>query len=124
MDDDLLKRIGSQDDLIVDEIENNHEKSNATNENNGRYTTDIEAPPVSINNESTFTLYSPDCPICMVDYKIGDIIAYSKSHECIHCFHKSCLVQWFMTKCNSTCPYCRRYFINCEQRNELRLLKK
>merc|ERR1711862_27376 len=60
------------------------------------------------------------CSICLADYKVGDIIAYSENKECCHKFHKECIMQWLiMKKQNTKCPCCRRYYINLEQRNML-----
>jgi hypothetical protein len=44
------------------------------------------------------------CPICY------EILYEKISHtimECEHKFHSSCLIEWFRTSNNTSCPYCR-----------------
>jgi hypothetical protein len=48
------------------------------------------------------TLEKPTCPVCLVDYEIGD---KAKFVPCGHIFHPECLDPWL--KKNNTCPVCR-----------------
>ncbi|KAK8896083.1 hypothetical protein M9Y10_013974 [Tritrichomonas musculus] len=43
-----------------------------------------------------------ECPICISEFKKGDIIAELK---CSHLFHKDCVAEW--VKKHPTCPVCR-----------------
>lgn len=61
-----------------------------------------------------FKLNSYDCSICLLDFKVNDTVAYSDNDECNHVYHKGCIIPWFM-KGNTSCPYCRRDFINYEE---------
>ena len=45
------------------------------------------------------------CCICRENIELGEKI-YLLS--CDHCFHKSCIIEWFKKK--PECPYCRKEF--------------
>ncbi|KAJ9560462.1 hypothetical protein OSB04_005622 [Centaurea solstitialis] len=45
---------------------------------------------------------SGDCSICLVDYKVGDVVRLLP--ECGHFFHVKCIDTWL--KANPTCPMC------------------
>lgn len=49
------------------------------------------------------------CDICLMDYEIGDEICWSPNKDCIHAFHKDCLVDWLMK--HTECPVCRREYL-------------
>lgn len=49
------------------------------------------------------------CNICLVEYKVGDEMCWSPNKDCIHAFHKSCLLDWLMK--HNKCPVCRRDYI-------------
>jgi len=58
---------------------------------------------------------STTCEICLSTYKVGDEIASSHNDQCIHHFHKDCIIDWLHTRQSSnqrtTCPVCRRDFL-------------
>jgi hypothetical protein len=49
------------------------------------------------------------CAICLLDYKVGDLVAWSQNLECTHCFHKDCISRWLDKKI--TCPSCRADYL-------------
>lgn len=49
------------------------------------------------------------CDICLMDYEVGDEICWSPNKECIHAFHKDCILDWLLR--NSKCPECRREYL-------------
>ena len=62
---------------------------------------------------SSSSLYSPKtCPICLIKYKTGDEIAWSKNEGCYHAYHFECIEVWLMNHDN--CPICRRDYLVAE----------
>jgi hypothetical protein len=49
------------------------------------------------------------CDICLIDYKVGDDVAWSPNLECTHAFHKECVLDWLVRK--PTCPNCRHDYL-------------
>lgn len=49
------------------------------------------------------------CDICLVDYEVGDFVAWSPNLECTHCFHKECVLDWLVRK--NSCPSCRKDYL-------------
>mmetsp|Transcript_31536 Transcript_31536/g.35311 ORF Transcript_31536/g.35311 Transcript_31536/m.35311 type:complete len:511 (-) Transcript_31536:229-1761(-) len=45
------------------------------------------------------------CDICILEFEVGDKVAWSPNLDCIHTFHKDCILDWLMRK--PTCPNCR-----------------
>jgi len=78
---------------------------------------DVESPAVS-SESNTLDSKSPrrsrsrqpsSCDICLMDYEVGDEICWSPNKECVHAFHKECILDWCMR--NSKCPECRREYL-------------
>ena len=55
------------------------------------------------------TLKTKCCDICLMDYEVGDEVCWSPNEECIHAFHKDCILDWLMR--NKNCPECRREYL-------------
>jgi hypothetical protein len=36
------------------------------------------------------------CDICLLDYEIGDHVAWSPNMECSHTYHKDCVLDWYV----------------------------
>jgi hypothetical protein len=49
------------------------------------------------------------CDICLLDYEVGEEVAWSTNEGCIHAFHKECIVDWLLR--NPKCPLCRRDYV-------------
>lgn len=49
------------------------------------------------------------CGICLMDYKVGDEVAFSPNEECTHGFHTNCIVDWLID--NNSCPMCRQDYL-------------
>ena len=45
------------------------------------------------------------CDICLLEYQVGDTVAWSPNVECIHAFHRDCILDWLVRK--PSCPNCR-----------------
>jgi len=57
-------------------------------------------------------LASGECTICMDEYKMGDMVCWSRKLFCNHAFHTECLLPWLMR--HSNCPNCRSIYIPAE----------
>lgn len=49
------------------------------------------------------------CGICLMDYKVGDEVAFSPNKECTHGFHTNCIIDWLIE--NNSCPICRQDYL-------------
>jgi len=49
------------------------------------------------------------CDICLMDYEVGEDVAWSRNDQCIHAFHKECITDWLLR--NPKCPLCRNEYI-------------
>lgn len=49
------------------------------------------------------------CDICMLEFRVGDEIAWSPNVNCDHAFHKDCILEWLVRK--PTCPICRQDYV-------------
>jgi hypothetical protein len=49
------------------------------------------------------------CDICLMDYQVGEQVCWSPNDECVHCFHKDCMLDWLLR--NPKCPVCRRNYL-------------
>ena len=64
-----------------------------------------------------FKFTSGVCSICLLDFKVNEMIAYSENNECSHFYHRECIIPWFM-KGNTSCPNCRRNFITFKKKRK------
>eukprot|EP00594_Rhizosolenia_setigera_P011496 CAMPEP_0178956884 /NCGR_PEP_ID=MMETSP0789-20121207/10551_1 /TAXON_ID=3005 /ORGANISM="Rhizosolenia setigera, Strain CCMP 1694" /LENGTH=222 /DNA_ID=CAMNT_0020638961 /DNA_START=188 /DNA_END=856 /DNA_ORIENTATION=- len=71
------------------------------------------------------------CEICLGNYEVGDLIGSSHNNDCIHHFHKDCIVNWLHISSggkrnskrkqnNMTCPVCRRDFLSMDDATNLK----
>lgn len=135
-----LRILEAQSDVNDDNNNNNEKSFLSSNKSSGRILSDsnmtnvqlggdienvcvpcdnslIPGSPITILSRDTLLkLDSTICSICLSEYKIGEKIVYSDNPECNHCFHKDCLIMWFMKK-HVTCPNCRCEFIHVEDMN-------
>jgi hypothetical protein len=44
-----------------------------------------------------------------MDYQVGEQVCWSPNDECVHCFHKDCMLDWLLQ--NPKCPVCRRNYL-------------
>ena len=49
------------------------------------------------------------CDICLDDYQVNQVVAWSKNVECKHAFHVDCISDWLQRR--PTCPTCRQEYI-------------
>ena len=50
------------------------------------------------------------CDICLMDYEVGEEVAWSPYDACVHAFHKDCIVDWLLR--NPKCPLCRNDYVH------------
>jgi len=56
------------------------------------------------------------CAVCLSGYRVGDIVTWSSNPECIHAFHRECVVDWLIKMQPETpCPCCRQEFTDLEE---------
>ena len=53
------------------------------------------------------------CDICLLEFEVGDDVAWSPNLDCIHSFHKDCVLDWLVRK--PTCPNCRHDYLTGKQ---------
>lgn len=88
----------------------------------------LQAPPASkkvVESLPTVPITSEhvakgcSCPICQVEYEIGDKV---KQLPCNHMFHQDCILPW-LSKTN-TCPLCRHELLTDDpDYEEMKVLK-
>lgn len=49
------------------------------------------------------------CDICLMDYQVGEEVCWSPNENCIHAFHKDCMLNWLLR--TRKCPICRRDYV-------------
>jgi len=49
------------------------------------------------------------CGICLLDYAIGEEVAWSPNEDCVHAYHKKCIIGWLRKK--DDCPLCRHEYL-------------
>jgi len=49
------------------------------------------------------------CDICILEFEVGDEVAWSPNLHCSHAFHKDCILDWLVRK--PTCPSCRQDYV-------------
>lgn len=50
-----------------------------------------------------------ECPVCLDNFNIGDMVTWSIAGECEHVFHLECIKEWLLR--HTECPCCRRLFM-------------
>lgn len=64
----------------------------------------------NIDGNQSLTEEAPECAICLSQYEIEEIVAWSKlKGGCTHVFHYECIFEWAMNG-HSHCPVCRTAF--------------
>ena len=62
-------------------------------------------------------LETMECNICLMDFEIGEETGWSRNPNCVHGFHKECIVDWLSEK--NECPICRRDYLYQSKENNL-----
>ena len=75
-------------------------------------------PQSTIDNESSTRIVPPTCAICLLSYSPGCYVTWSSNPECIHVFHRDCILVWLLKKEEPLCPCCRREFVPTSILNE------
>ncbi|KAL7434123.1 hypothetical protein ACHAXM_004297, partial [Skeletonema potamos] len=72
----------------------------------------VPPPQSTIDYESSTRLVPPTCSICLISYSPGCYVTWSSNPECIHVFHRDCILVWLLKKEEPLCPCCRREFVS------------
>jgi hypothetical protein len=81
----------------------------------GRRKSNIIARTISMSLRSSISSLQQQqqqpttCDICLMDYQVGEQVCWSPNDECVHCFHKDCMLDWLLR--NPKCPVCRRNYL-------------
>ena len=85
---------------------------------------------ISINNGSIQQpphlhkmITSDPCSICLDNYKVGNEVVWSTNPNCVHVYHKECMLTWLCKFGEGCCPICRESFcieedVHCEGREQ------
>mmetsp|Transcript_17816 Transcript_17816/g.26689 ORF Transcript_17816/g.26689 Transcript_17816/m.26689 type:complete len:154 (-) Transcript_17816:304-765(-) len=71
-------------------------------------------PSANTTNNDNLRQVSGTCAICLSSYKIGETVIWSSNPDCPHAFHKNCIFTWIKKRYTSSCPCCRRAFIDSD----------
>jgi hypothetical protein len=104
------------DDPYIDDDENPYSALciPCNNENKNESTTatasssQVTAPQSQPQTESR--LVPPTCAICLIHYEPGCYVSWS--NNCIHVFHRDCILMWLLKKVEPLCPCCRQEFVS------------
>jgi hypothetical protein len=75
---------------------------------NYKKTTLLLADVVDVESTTKHLSVEP-CPICLNDYKEGEILCWSQNSNCMHCFHRDCMEEWLLR--HEECPCCRTNYL-------------
>ncbi len=115
---------------------NNSSSSNSSSSNNNNNNNDnsvisnmdsesesiVTIPKPGVLAETAETIRTKDnlrqvtgtCAICLSSYKAGETVVWSSNTDCPHAFHTNCIVTWIKKRYTSSCPCCRRGFIDAD----------
>jgi len=72
-----------------------------------------------VSFSSTEEENSSACVICLEPFRIGDIVTWSKeATECLHVFHRDCIMQWLENPKHDDCPSCRYHILHFDDIDE------
>ena len=54
-----------------------------------------------------------ECPICMDNFHVGDVVSWSSYETCCHVYHHQCIKEWLLR--HNTCPICREVVLPVDQ---------
>lgn len=80
-----------------------------TNETNNKSTSSPPSSPQS-PPQTESRLVPPTCAICLLNYEPGCYVSWSSN--CIHVFHRDCILMWLLKKEEPLCPCCRQEFVS------------
>lgn len=57
------------------------------------------------------------CDICLLSFEKDDEVAWSPNPDCVHCYHKDCILDWLLRK--PTCPSCRQNYLEGKENEDV-----
>ena len=57
------------------------------------------------------------CNICLMDFQVGDDVAWSNNQGCLHGFHKDCIIEWLLIR--NQCPVCRGEYVSLKDEEQI-----
>lgn len=63
-----------------------------------------------------------ECPICMEEFVVGDIVSWSSYERCSHVYHHQCIKEWLVS--HNTCPFCREVFLPVDKAHVKKITKE
>jgi len=73
----------------------------------------IKRVDTNVTDDECSSDESRECPICMEDLKVGDVVSWSANKTCDHVFHHECIKEWLLRHIN--CPFCRQVFMPVDE---------
>ena len=89
--DNVIKPSREQDDTCSSITDANDKKCKCDNQQNS---TDSNCRTDYFGNEDDARDPGMACDICIVEFEVGDEIAWSPNLKCSHAFHKDCILDW------------------------------
>lgn len=111
-DGELVDDSGDGDNFVEKEKSRN-ESGNVDEESNERDSPDINVDTTDYFGASEIGDRGTTCDICLLEFQVGEDIAWSPNLECSHAFHKDCVLDWLVRK--PTCPSCRSDYLKGER---------
>jgi hypothetical protein len=110
--------------LVEEDLASDDDDSESDQQEDGTPTWKLPPPGVSL--PATIAGYASEtplvetrpvpgtCAICLNQYAIDDVVIWSPNRDCVHCFHKDCIMPWLMRKSSKhrQCPCCRQSFVS------------
>jgi hypothetical protein len=67
-------------------------------------------PPIGAEDEDD----APECPICMGELVVGQIVSWSANPDCGHVYHHECIKEWLLR--HVECPLCKHIFLPVDEK--------
>uniref|UniRef100_A0A7S3P509 RING-type domain-containing protein n=1 Tax=Amphora coffeiformis TaxID=265554 RepID=A0A7S3P509_9STRA len=91
------------------------QKNNKAQQKDGGILNNTPSYDTTETAEQSIDIEWTECPICMEEFKQGEIVSWSPDDEtpCQHFFHHECIKEWLLR--SPHCPYCRGTIIPVDE---------